>query len=364
MSKLLDKLKSKSTIKQSSILSDSKFFNNKDCTSTELPIINAACSGDIMGGYRSGILTIAGPSRHFKSILGLFAVKAYLKKNPEAVCLYYDSEFGSPPEYLEAMGIDASRVLHSPILHVEQLKFDISAQLENIERGEKIIVFIDSIGNLASKKEVDDANDQKSVADMTRAKQIKSLFRIATPHFVTKDIPCIVINHTYESQGMYSSQVVSGGTGVMYSSDAVWVIGRAQEKEGTDLAGYKFTINIEKSRYVREKSKFPFIVKFTGGIDKWSGLLDIALELGHVIKPKNGWYTRIIPNKETGELLEDRNWRAKDTSCAEFWGPVIKDTDFVEKVKSRYALGGIEMIHEEEQEDGPKLLLEEEAEES
>lgn len=211
MSKLLDKLKKNSTVKHSSILSQSDFFNSKDTTPTELPIINIATSGNLYGGFRSGILTIAGPSRHFKSVLGLFMVKAYLKKNPDAVCLYYDSEFGAPPEYLEAMGINTEQVLHTPVMHVEQLKFDLSAQLENIERGEKVIVFIDSIGNLASKKEVDDALDQKSVADMTRAKQIKSLFRIATPHFTSNDIPCIVINHTYESQGMFPTAVVSGG---------------------------------------------------------------------------------------------------------------------------------------------------------
>lgn len=356
MSKLLDKLQKGSTIKHSSVLSKSKFFTDKDSTSTELPIINAASSGDLLGGYRSGITTIAGPSRHFKSILGLFMVKAYLKKNPDAVCLYYDSEFGSPPDYLSSMGIDTERVMHSPVLHVEQLKFDLTAQLENFERGDKIIVFIDSIGNLASKKEVDDAIDQKSVADMTRAKQIKSLFRIATPHFTTKDIPCIVINHTYESQGMYPTAVVSGGTGVMYSSDAVWIIGRSQEKDGKELEGYKFTIVIEKSRYVREKSRFPFVVKFSGGIDKWSGLMDMALESGHVIKPKQGWYSRVIADKETGEVKEDKNWRLKDTSCSEFWMPVLQETDFMEWVKNRYALGRSKLIEDEEIESG--LLLE------
>ncbi len=36
-----------------------------------------------------------------------------------------------------------------------------------------VIIVVDSVGNLASKKEVDDALEGKSVADMTRAKQMK-----------------------------------------------------------------------------------------------------------------------------------------------------------------------------------------------
>lgn len=154
---LLEKLAKTSTIKHSAILSDSDFFGKKSETITELPILNLAFSGSLNKGFGSGLITIAGPSRHYKSNLGLYCVASYLKQNKDAVCLYYDSEFGAPPAYLATFGIDTSRVLHSPIKHVEQLKFDIVNQLENIERGDKVIIFIDSIGNLASKKETEDA---------------------------------------------------------------------------------------------------------------------------------------------------------------------------------------------------------------
>lgn len=332
---LLDKLAKTSTIKHSAILSDSDFFGKKSETITELPILNLAFSGSLNKGFGSGLITIAGPSRHYKSNLGLYCVASYLKKNKDAVCLYYDSEFGAPPAYLSTFGIDTSRVLHSPIKHVEQLKFDIVNQLENIERGDKVIIFIDSIGNLASKKETEDALDQKSAADMSRAKALKSLWRIVTPELTIKDIPCININHTYETMEMFSKAVVSGGTGGMYSSNTVFIIGRAQEKDGTELAGYKFTINIEKSRFVYEKSKFPFYVYKNSGINKWSGLLDLAVDMGFVVKPKAGWYTR--PTVEG-----DKNWRADATNCEEFWNPIIDGTNFDDALTQKFALGNNE----------------------
>ena len=128
-------------------------------------------------------------------------------------------------------------------------------QLEGVERSDHLIIIIDSIGNLASKKEVEDALEGKSVADMSRAKQIKSLFRMITPHLSLKDIPMVVVNHTYKTMELYSKDVVGGGTGSYYAADNIFILGRQQEKEGTEVVGYNFIINVEKSRYVREKSK-------------------------------------------------------------------------------------------------------------
>ena len=127
------------------------------------------------------------------------------------------------------------------------------------------MIVVDSVGNLASKKEVEDASEGKSVADMTRAKQMKSLFRMVTPHLTIKDIPMVVVNHTYSEIGLFPKQIVSGGTGLIYSADNIFIIGRQQEKDGNEVTGFNFIINVEKSRFVREKSKIPIEVSFEGG---------------------------------------------------------------------------------------------------
>jgi len=218
-------------------------------------------------------------------------------------------------------------------------------QLEVISRGDKVIIFVDSVGNLASKKEVDDAKDGKSVADMSRAKQIKSVFRMITPHLNIKDIPMVVVNHTYQTQEMYSKAVVSGGTGIYYSADTIFIIGRQQEKDGTEVTGYNFIINVEKSRHVREKSKIPIEVRFEGGISTWSGLLDVALDSGHVIKPKNGWYQQV--DMETGEVLP-KNYRRADTDTKDFWLPVLKSKSFRKYIEDNYRLAQEDMVSNED----------------
>lgn len=349
MGSLLDKISKNSTIKASNVLSESKFFGRGTSTQTNLPVLNIALSGNLDGGLTSGLTQICGPTKHFKTNLGLACVAAYLNKHPESVCIYYDSEFGSPPEYLEQFGIDVNRVLHVPLLNIEELKFDMSRQLEEIEPGDKVIFFIDSIGNLASKKEVDDALSGSSKADMTRAKQLKSVFRICTPYFRMKDIPCIAINHVYKTNDMFPQDVVSGGTGISLSSSTIIIVGRTKEKDGRDVIGYQFKMKIEKSRYAKEHSILPFIAKFETGIDRWSGLLDIAIELGWVVKPKNGKYSRVL-NDENGEILDDKEWKRDGTSCNEFWGPLLSNDEFKTAVKKRYSLGTVKMLNVNEDE--------------
>ena len=330
---ILDKIKKNSSIKESAILAKSKFFTDKDMISTSVPIINVALSGKLDGGLTPGLTMWAGPSKHFKTAFSLLMAKSYLDKYPESALLFYDSEFGTPQSYFDSFGIDTNRVLHTPLTDIEQLKFDVMQQIKELDRSDKLIIIIDSIGNLASKKEVDDALEGKSVGDMTRAKQIKSLFRMVTPHLSMKDIPMVVVNHTYKTMELYSKDVVGGGTGSYYSADNIFIIGRQQEKEGTEVVGYNFIINVEKSRYVKEKSKIPVTVSFNGGISKWSGLLDIALESGHVIKPSNGWYSKV--DKETGEI-DEKKFREKDTDTKDFWIPILKQKSFQQFVEYKY----------------------------
>jgi RecA/RadA recombinase len=342
---ILDKIKKNTTIKDSAILSGSKFFQKKDMIQTSIPIINVALSGRLDGGLTPGLTMWAGPSKHFKTAFSLLMAKSYLDKYEDAALLFYDSEFGTPQSYFETFGIDMDRVLHTPVTDVEQLKFDIMQQLQNVERGEHLMIVIDSIGNLASKKEVEDALDGKSVADMSRAKQMKSLFRMVTPHLSLKDIPMVVVNHTYKEIGLYPKDIVGGGTGSYYSADNIFILGRQQEKDGTELTGYNFIINVEKSRYVKEKSKIPVSVSFDGGLSKWSGLLDIALESGHVIKPSNGWYQKV--DVETGEM-DEKKYRIKDTDTKDFWMPILLSKSFNDFVKNKYSLAMGEMVKADE----------------
>ena len=346
---IMDKLQKNSRIKETDILNQSKIFSSQEMVTTPVPMINVALSGDPDGGLTSGLTVLAGPSKNFKTSFGLLIAAAYLDKYKDAVLLFYDSEFGSPQQYFKSFGIDTSRVLHSPITNVEELKFDLINQLENIERKDKVIIMIDSIGNLASKKELDDTFSEKSVADMSRAKALKGLFRMTTPYLTMRDIPLLAVNHTYQEIGLFPKAIVSGGTGIYYSSDNIWILGRQQDKKGTEIQGYHFIINVEKSRFVKEKSKIPISVTWEGGIEEYSGLLDSAMEGGYVVKPTVGWYSKV--DKKTGEI-EDKKVRVAETLKESFWKPIFTNTDFKDFLKRKYQIGHADMIKVSHLEEG------------
>ena len=336
MSALMQRLIKNSTIDDTSVLTDSKVYGKKDMIPTSVPMVNVALSGSVDGGLTPGLTVLAGPSKHFKSAFSLLMASAYMKQYPDSVLIFYDSEFGTPQGYFKSFGIDMDRVLHTPITDIEQLKFDIMKQLSEIGRDDKVVIIIDSVGNLASKKEVEDTMNEKSVADMSRAKSLKSLFRMVTPHLTLKDIPLIVVNHTYMEIGMFPKAIVGGGTGIYYSADTIWILGRQQDKDGGEINGYHFVINVEKSRYVKEKAKIPITVSYEGGIRKWSGLLDLALEGGYVAKPSNGWYQLV--DRASGELTGTKMRAADIEDNRDVWRQLLASTDFAAWIKNKYSL--------------------------
>jgi hypothetical protein len=214
-------------------------------------------------------------------------------------------------------------------------------QLKGLERKDKAIIFIDSIGNAASNKEVEDAEEGKVVADMTRAKSLKSLFRMVTPHLTIKDIPLIVVNHVYSSMDKYAQAIPSGGTGSVYSSNDIWLVGRQKETEGTgadkETLGYNFTINIYKSRSVKENSKIDITVSFDKGLNKYTGLFEQCLDAGVITSPTKGWY----------EYKGEKYRKAEIATNGLIMEDILKTSNLKEYLKKKYKLEHGELITEE-----------------
>ena len=333
---LLAKLKKTSSVKEASSLEDSPYFDTFDDTPCSVPIMNIILSGALDGGIRRGLTTINGQSRMFKSLQALIMVSAYMKKYPDSVCLFFDSEFGAGKKYFETCEIDPNRVLHIPVVDIETMTNEIMMQLDALEKTEKIIIFVDSIGGLGSRKEATDALSGHEAQDMTRAKKLKSLSRLLPVRLVMKDVPMIAINHTYEEQKLYGKTIISGGQGIMLASEVALIVTRSQEKEEKEVVGYNFNIKCEKSRWVKEASKVTLEVRFDGGVNIYSGLLEIALESKHVTKPKSGWYQRVDP--DTGEVLSSKMYREAETNCEEFMRPIINDAGFKQFVIEKFQL--------------------------
>lgn len=340
----MSRIKANSDSKFASSLDNSKYFNREvDETVTQLPILNLAISGKLDGGFIYGVHTIAGESRRFKTLFGLYMMSAYLKKYPNAIAIMYDTEFGMTDEYIEKFDLDKSRILHIPVMSVEELKHEVVTQLDDLisdvdpkgENKNKVFMFVDSLGMLPSLKEYEDAVKGDPKADLTRSKQIKSFFRLITVKLKLLDMPFVCIQHVYKelSGGQYAATVVSGGQGGILASDTIWVIGKQQDKEGSGvnrkLLGYNFIITVDKSRKVKEKSKFKITVHWEDGIHKYSGLADLATELKLIEKIKIG--------QSVGYKYKDMEIKSKfiDTDDL-FWDTVLEETKLKELLTKKF----------------------------
>lgn len=344
----MQRMKAATVVKESEVLADSDFFKPLPAMSTSIYAFNIALSGDANGGFTEGLIQLAGPSKNFKTLYALILCKAFLDKNPDGIIIFYDSEFGSPASYFKAVGIDPTRVLHVPVANIEEMKFDIAQKFDKdgIKRGDQVMILVDSIGNIASKKEVEDAIEGKGAADLTRAKALKSFFRIVTPHLTLKQVPMVVINHVYASMDKYAPDTIGGGQGSIYSSNIILRVSKQQSKDkvnGKDeVVGYFFTITVEKSRFVKEKAKIPIEVRFGESINRFTGLFDIALELGTIKQGKSGWYSLMVVDKTTGEVkLSDKSRQKRQCQDAAFWKEVFETTNFLEDVKAEYKLAEV-----------------------
>lgn len=338
---LIERLMKNSTSKYTDTMADSQLFRQKDFAPTLVPVVNLMLSGSFKGGISHGHTIFAGESKHFKTAFLMLCVRAYFDKYPDAVCLFYDTEFGAPQDYFKSFGVPLERVLHTPIHTVEEMTHDIMTQLEGLNDGDHVIIIVDSFGNMASKKEVEDSLKGDDKADMTRAKKLKGLFRQIIMRLNTKRIPMISSGHTYGTLEMYSKQILSGGTGIYYGANDIFFITRRQNKNDSTkvVEGFDFTINVDKSRFVREKTKAEINVTFNGGIDMWSGLMELAKESGHITKSdEKGKIQGYIRLTSDNKLYKEKELKSS------FWLTLLDDQSFVDYVENKYRLPKGEII--------------------
>lgn len=317
---LLKKIMKSSLIKETSLLSESEIYNEETFIPTKIPLLNLFLSGKFDGGIAGSHTAIAGASASFKSMIGLILMKTYLDHYEDGYGVLYDSEKGITKDYLNSLGIDSSRIIIKPFATLEALKNDLSVLLDTVDRGDHILILIDSISNSASKKEVEDALKGDDKADMTRAKVIKSIFRIATSSVAFKNIPLISINHTYSAMDMYKEDEISGGTGIKYSATSTLRISKL--KGAKDEGGVNFKIKAGKSRYVKENSTFLLSIPEDGKLRQLSGLFELALQYGFITSETQGWY-------EVPSLADFGKVRRKEIQYDKFfWKRVFEETNF------------------------------------
>ncbi len=250
-------------------------------------IFNALLSGSIYGGLPANKITaIAGESATGKTFFVMGMVKTFLEKNPDAGVLYFESESAITKSMVEERGIDPSRMVILPVTTVQEFRTQslkvLDTFLEQKESERKpIMICLDSLGMLSTTKEVEDTSDGKETRDMTRAQVLKAAFRVLTLKLGKAKVPMVVTNHTYDVVGsMFPTKEMGGGSGLKYAASSIIYLSKKKEKDGTEVIGNIVHCKNQKSRMTIENKMVDVRLNYEKGLDKYYGLLDLALKYG------------------------------------------------------------------------------------
>lgn len=317
-----------------SVMEQSTFSDVTEWIDTGNFHLNACVSGSLFGGWPNNrSCSIAGPSGTGKTFLILNSIREAINMGYSIV--FYDSEAAVDKDLMIKFGIDTAKVNYQPVNTVQDFRTSITTitgRMQEVKRsgGEvpKIMIILDSAGNLATAKEIDDARSGSEKSDMTRSKILKSIFRIIMTPMADLKIPFLFTNHTYQTQDFISRQVAGGGTGPEYAASICLFLGKAQLKDSSgDKAGIIVTAKPNKNRFAKPHP-IKFHLHYTEGMNKYVGLEqyidwdDIGIAKGTIEKgvktPKataRGWICKhldeTVPNSEffsakvfTKEILE------------------------------------------------------------
>lgn len=322
-----------------SVMSNSSFSDVTEWIDTGNYHLNACLSGSLFGGWPNNrSCSIAGPSGTGKTYLVLNSIRRAIDMGYSVI--FYDSEAAVDKTLMKKFGINTDKVNYQPINTVQEFRSSVTTITKRMQEAKrdgaelpKMMIILDSAGNLATQKEIDDAVSGSEKSDMTRSKILKSIFRIIMTPLADLKIPFIFTNHTYQTQDFISRQVAGGGTGPEYAASIVLFLNKAQLKDSSgEKAGIVVTAKPNKNRFAKPQS-IKFHLHFSEGMNRFVGLEnyidweDIGITKGTI---ENGEY---VPKKTA------RNWICKHLNETvpnnEFFTEKVFTQEVLEKINKK-----------------------------
>ena len=347
--KVFDKLEKLNP--EAKFLSESALSTVSDYVDTGCMVLNAIISGSLYGGVPMGRITgFSGPSAAGKTYIINKILANGQKKG--MIPVIFDTEAAIDASSTIGVGLDNDQVKYVPVQTVEDCRNQISAFLDGVieaKMRDKFIISIDSLGNLASQKEIDDAEKGKTAMDMgTRAKGLKSMMRLLTFKAAQAGVTILFSNHTYDDPSAMFPTLVkaqSGGKGPVYLASVLVQLAKRDEKhdkandddeilpEANKVSGTTLRALTVKNRFVPPFLECEAYLNFKRGLDKYSGLKEMAVNHG-VIEQTGS--TFVLPSTKDGvpgqKLGYYKNWK-NDT---ELWEKTILP-ELEKKLKKQYS---------------------------
>jgi RecA/RadA recombinase len=313
-------------------------------------VLNAALCGDMFGGFPDNkALVLAGESTTGKTFFALSLVRNFLDQYPTGMVFYFDTESAVTNEMLSSRGIDIERIAKSEPDSIEKFRTVAVRALDKYleipeDKRFPMLMVLDSLSALPSKKETEDIANEKDTRDMTKSQLIKGAFRVLRLKMAKAKVPLIVTNHVYAVIGAYvPTKEMSGGSGAKYAADTIAFLSKSKERDSDKkVIGNIVKVRMDKSRMTKQDSVVETRILYDGGLDRYYGLLDFAQDAGLVKRVGNkyefpngakAFENAVLSNPEkyfTQDILDQLNVFMKERFL--YTGEVTTDISELEEV--------------------------------
>lgn len=266
--------------------------------------LNAVISGSLLKGFPGGrIIELAGEKQTGKTFCLMNAVKK--AQDDGMLVLWYDTETAIDKETLApSFGINLSDVWYEPMNIIEKIAKHMMQFLESILKKKRagfsvprILIVIDSLGNLASNKEHEDSLKDDIKVDMTRAKAISSLFRLIAIPLNELESTLIYSNHVYaDTSSFVGGNIGKGGKSREYiASTLVQFYKSGGKDDGVTKNGVIVRAKTGQKNRFAIPGEMQFHIDYRKGMNPYIGLPFMGLPF------KQDWFIDL--EKEGWDLL-------------------------------------------------------------
>jgi len=308
---------------EAAFLDDNSLSSVNDWIDTGSYALNAIISGSLYGGIPMGRLTgFVGPESCGKTLM-VNKIMANAQNKKGMHIAYFDTEGALDENTAKRLGCDTSKIKHVPSEVTEDCRNQIVKFLDIvIEKGlqGKVLLAIDSLGNLITAQEKKKIQEGSDTPDMgNRAKALKSMMRAITHSAAKANCPVVFTNHIYDDPSQLHPTAIkkqAGGSGPLYMASVIVQMAkkaeRAEDSKNKDsntettllskgINGLTLRALTTKNRFVTPFLEIEMYLNFRTGLNKYSGLLEMAE--GYGVLEKAGH--RYVFNGETLGFFKD-----------------------------------------------------------
>jgi len=279
--------------------------------STGNHVLNRIISGSFLKGIPQGrCVGLVGPAGSGKSfVLGNILRNA---QKDGAFTVMIDSENAFDDGFAQAIGINTEKdYMYLPAITIPNVTEIVSNFIKNYKSSgaeDTVVIGIDSLDMLLTETEQEQFNKGQIKGDQgQKNKQLKKMLRTFVQAIKDTNISIVLTDQVYRNQDVMNGEGVwMVKDAVKYSLSQIIMLTKLKLKDKTkgDVAGIRMKAEGYKTRFTKPFQTVTIMVPYEDGMDPYSGLCDVAEEMGVLVKKGSRWQI----------VGEDKSWYEKDVA--------------------------------------------------